>query len=154
VAVAASVTLSERDGALAGPASDEEINMLRGRFKCTIGIAGAASVAILAAGCVTVANPTPTGKLAVANAAIADAIGADASQYDAADLEKARRKLARANDEAAQGDYEVAQDLAEEAEVDARLAATRARSTKAARAAAAVQESIRALDEEVARTPH
>jgi hypothetical protein len=127
--------------------------MLRGRFKCTIGIAGAASVAILAAGCVTVANPTPTGKLAVANAAIADAIGADASQYDAADLEKARRKLARANDEAAQGDYEVAQDLAEEAEVDARLAATRARSTKAARAAAAVQESIRALDEEVARTP-
>jgi hypothetical protein len=139
---------------LAGPASDEEINMLRGRFKCTIGIAGAASVAILAAGCVTVANPTPTGKLAVANAAIADAIGADASQYDAADLEKARRKLARANDEAAQGDYEVAQDLAEEAEVDARLAATRARSTKAARAAAAVQESIRGLDEEVARTPH
>jgi hypothetical protein len=138
---------------LAGSASDEEINMLRERFKRTIGIAGAASVAILATGCVTVATPSPTAKLAVANAAIADAISADASQYDAADLDKARRKLARAHDEAAQGDYGVARDLAEEAEVDARLAATRARSTKAAHAAAAVQESIRALDDEVARTP-
>ena len=128
--------------------------MLRERFKRTVGIAGATAVAMLAAGCVTVATPTPTGKLAVANAAITDAVSADASQYDAADLDKARRKLARAHDEAAQGDYGVAQDLAEEAEVDARLAATRARSTKAAQTASAVQESIRALDDEIARTPH
>ncbi|HSU43286.1 MAG TPA: DUF4398 domain-containing protein [Casimicrobiaceae bacterium] len=127
--------------------------MLGERFKRTVGIAGATAFAMLAAGCVTVATPSPTGKLDVANAAIADAVSADASQYDAADLDKARRKLARAHDEAAQGDYGVAQDLAEEAEVDARLAATRARSTKAAQAAAAVQESIRALDDEIARKP-
>jgi len=50
------------------------------------------------------------------------------------------------------GNYRVAQDLAEEAEVDARLAATRARATKSANAAAAVQASIRALDDEIART--
>jgi hypothetical protein len=117
-----------------------------------ITIAGAASFAQLWAGCVTGATPAPTGKLAVADAAIADAVSADASQYDAADLDKARRKLARAHDEVAQGNYGVAQDLAEEAEVDARLAATRARSTKSAQAAASVQASIRALNDEIART--
>jgi hypothetical protein len=138
---------------LAGPPSDEEIDMLREGFKRTIGIAGATAAAMLAAGCVTVATPSPTERLAVADAAIADAISADASQYDAAGLDKARRKLARAHDEAAQGEYGLARDLAEEAEVDARLAATRARSTKADRAAATVQESLRALDDEIARTP-
>ena len=128
--------------------------MLRQGVRRTIAIAGAASLAMLAAGCVTVATPSaPTAKLAVADAAISDAISADASQYDAADLAKAQRKLARAHDEVAQGNYDVAQDLAEEAAVDARLAATHARSTKAADAAGAVQSSIRALDEEIAHTP-
>ena len=123
------------------------------KFKRTIKIAGAASAALLAASCVTVTTPAPTGQLAVADAAISDAVSADASQYDAASLANAQRKLARAHDEAAQGDYAGAQDLAEEAEVDARLAATRARASKAAAAAASVQASIRALDDEVARTP-
>jgi len=153
-ALAASVTLSECIGALAGPASDEEIDMRNRRLEATIRIAAAASFAMLVAGCVTVATPAPTGKLAVADAAIADAISADASQYDAADLDKARRKLARAHDEVADGNYGLAQDLAEEAEVDARLAATRARATKSANAAATVQASIRALDDEIARTAH
>jgi len=127
--------------------------MLRSRLTRTIKIAGAASIAMLAAGCVTVSAPAPTRQLALADAAIADAVSADAAQFAAADLNNAQRKRARAHDEMAQGDYADAQDLAEEAEVDARLAATRARSTKSARAAAAVQESIRALDGELARTP-
>ena len=126
--------------------------MLRQGVKRTIAIAGAASFAMLAAGCVTVATPAPA-RLAVADAAISDAISADASQYDAADLAKARRKLARANDEVAKGNYDVAQNLADEAALDARLAATRARSQKAADAANALQSSIRALDDEIARTP-
>ena len=123
------------------------------RIKHTIKIAGAASAALLAASCVTVSTPAPTGQLAVADAAIADAVSADASRYDAADLANAQRKLARAHDEVAQGDYADAQDLAEEAEVEARLAATRARSAKAAAAAASVQASIRALNDEITRTP-
>jgi len=128
--------------------------MLGETVKRVVSIAGAASFAMFAAGCVTVATPAPTGALAVADAAIADAVSADAPQYDAADLAKAQRKLARAHDEVAQGNYGVAQDLAEEAQVDARLAAVHARSQKAANAAAALQSSIRALDDEIARTAH
>jgi hypothetical protein len=74
-----------------------------------------------------------------------------AATYDAADLRNAQRKLDRAHGEIAQGDYAAAKNLAEEAEVDARLAATRARSDKATRAAAEVQASIRALQDEIAR---
>lgn len=145
--------LSECDRTFAGFASDEETNMLRSRFTRTIKIAGAASVAMLAAGCVTVSTPPPTDALAVADAAVADAVSADASQFDAADLANAQRKISRARDYVAQGAYADARDLAEEAALDARLAATRARATKSARAAASVQASIRALDDEVARTP-
>jgi uncharacterized protein DUF4398 len=113
--------------------------------------AAAGSIALLAAGCVTVATAPPTSQLAVARSAIADATSADAATYDAADLRNAQRKLDRAHDEAAQGDYAIAKRLAEEAEVDARLAATRARSDKATQAAAQVQASIRALQDEIAR---
>ena len=87
------------------------------------------------------------------SAAISDAVSADAPRYDAANLNNAQRKLARAHDEVAQGDYADAQDLAEEAEVDARLAATRARAAKAAAAAASVQASVRALHDEITRSP-
>lgn len=128
--------------------------MLRQRVKRAIGIAGAASFAMMAAGCVTVATtPAPMPRLAVADAAIADAISADASRYDAADLAIAQRKLARAHDDVAQGNHDTARALAEEAAVDARLAATTSRAAKAADANAAVQSSIRALGNEIARTP-
>ncbi|HLX30428.1 MAG TPA: DUF4398 domain-containing protein [Casimicrobiaceae bacterium] len=119
----------------------------------TLRLAGLASVALLAVGCATVNVPAPTAQLAVADAAIADAVSADAARYDAADLGNAQRKIARAHDEVSQGNYATARDLAEEAEVDARLAATRSRATKAADADAAVRASIRALNDEIARTP-
>lgn len=127
--------------------------MLRSRFTRSIKIAGAASIAMFAAGCVTVPPSESTRQLALADAAITDAVSAGSAQYAPADLNNAQRKRARAHEEAAQGDYAGAQDLAEEAEVDARLAAARARSTKSAAAASAVQASIRALDDEIARTP-
>lgn len=128
--------------------------MFRQRVKKAIAIAGAASFATVVGGCVTVATtPAPTERLAVADAAISDAISADASRYDPTDLTIAQRKLARAHDEVAQGNYDDARALAEEAAVDARLAATTARATKAADANAAVQSSIRALGAEIARTP-
>ncbi|HSC22088.1 MAG TPA: DUF4398 domain-containing protein [Casimicrobiaceae bacterium] len=127
--------------------------MLDHRVKRAAAIASAACFAMLAAGCVTVATTPAAPRLAVADAAIADAISADASQYDAADLATARRKLTRAHDEAAQGNDDIARALADEAAVDARLAATTARAAKAADANAAVQSSIRALHDEIARTP-
>ena len=122
-------------------------------FARTINIAAAGCIALLAAGCATVSIPAPTARLAVADAAVADAASADAPQYAAADFRNAQRKLNRAHDELAVGNYAGARDLAEEAEVDARLAATRARAAKAARAESEVQASIRALRDELARTP-
>ena len=90
--------------------------------------------------------------MAVAKAAMSDATGAGASQYAAADYRNAQRKLDRAQDALAAGDNEAARNLAEEAEADAKLAAARARSAKAERAAAEVQAGIRALRDEMART--
>ena len=100
---------------------------------------------VAAAACVTL--------LAVADAAVSDAITAGGPEYAAVDFRNAQRRLDRAHDALALGDYIAARQLAEEAEVDARLAATRARSAKAVRAAAEVQASIRALREELERAP-
>ena len=75
------------------------------QFAHAFKIAGATSLAVLAAGCATVSAPAPTEQLAVADAAIADAVSADAPTYDAADFRNAQRKLDRAHDELAQGDY-------------------------------------------------
>ena len=108
--------------------------------------------AIGAAGCATLYGPAPTEEMAVAKAAMSDATGAGASQYAAADYRNAQRKLDRAQDALAAGDNEAARNLAEEAEADAKLAAARARSAKAERAAAEVQAGIRALRDEMART--
>ena len=114
-------------------------------------LAAAGALALAAAGCATVQSAAPTAQMAVARAAVADAASADAATYDAADLRNAQRKLDRAHAEAARGDNVAARRLAEEAQVDARLAATRARSDKAVQAAAQVQASIRALEDEIAR---
>jgi hypothetical protein len=133
-------------------ASDEEDFMQSmATTKRIFTLAAAGSLALAAAGCATVQPAAPTSQIAVARSAIADATSADAARYDAADLRNAQRKLDRAHDEMAQGDYGTAKNLAEEAELDARLAATRARSDKATRAAAEVQASIRALQDEIAR---
>ena len=122
-------------------------------FPHLLKVAGPASIALFAAGCVTVATPAPTAQLAVARSAIADAVSADALQYDPADVDVARRKLASADDEAARGNDRTAEDLAEEAAVDARLAATRTRAIKAVRAEATVQTGLRALQDEINMTP-
>jgi hypothetical protein len=133
-------------------ASDEEDFMQSiGTTKRIFTLAAAGSLALVAAGCASVQPAAPTSEMAVARAAIADAASADAATYDAVNLRNAQRKLARAHDEMAQGDYATAKNLAEEAELDARLAAARARSDKATRAAAEVQASIRALQDEIAR---
>lgn len=121
------------------------------RFARTFGIAAIAVVA--GAGCATVYGPPPTDQLAVADAAVADATAADAARLAASNLAAAQRKLTRAHQALRAGDDAVARELAEEAEVDARLAATHARAVKATRAAAQVQASNQALRDEIARHP-
>ncbi|HEX6136712.1 MAG TPA: DUF4398 domain-containing protein [Casimicrobiaceae bacterium] len=121
------------------------------RFTHPFKFAAAACGALLAVGCATVSGPPPTAQLAVASAAISDAAAAGGPEYAGAEFRDAQRKLDRAHDALAHGDDVAARQLAEEAEADARLAATRARSTKAVRAAAEVQASNRALREELQR---
>jgi len=88
------------------------------------------------AACAT--SPAPTEQVAVARAAIADATAAGGGEYSPAQLRNAQDKLARAQRAMADQDNARARALAEEAEVDARLAAARARSVKAQRAVAEV----------------
>jgi hypothetical protein len=103
------------------------------------------------AGCATV--PEPTDQLAVSRAAVADAAGSGAGEYAPVELRAAQENIERAERAIGAREYARARRLAEDAEVDARLAATKARSIKAQRAVAEVQASVRALQEELERRP-
>jgi hypothetical protein len=66
-------------------------------------------------------------------------------------MQAAREKMNRANLAMTAEDYKNARSLAEQAEVDAQLAAAKARSAKARKAAVAVQEDSRVLRREIDR---
>jgi Domain of unknown function (DUF4398) len=102
-----------------------------------------------AAGCAT--PNAPTDQMAVTRSAVADAISAGAPEYSPVELKNAQDRLDAANVAMGSKDYDAARNLSEEAEADANLAAAHARSVKAQRAAAEVQESIRALQNELVR---
>ena len=68
-----------------------------------------------------------------------------------ADLQRARDKLLQAEAAMTAKDYETARRLAAEAEVDARVAETRADASRNAANLAQVQDGIRALQDEISR---
>jgi hypothetical protein len=111
----------------------------------------AALAALVLASCATT-SPVPVEQFAVAKAAIADAVSAGAPEFAPGPLRSAQDDLDRANAAMNNRAYADARRFAEAAEVDARLAASTARSRKAQRAVAEVESGIRALREEVART--
>jgi hypothetical protein len=96
-------------------------------------------------------TPTANARLAVARAALNDARGADAAEFAPLQLKSAAEKIDAAERAVATKDHELARRLAEQAEVDARLAAAMARSAKTQRAADALQEDIRVLRQEIER---
>ena len=112
-------------------------------------VSGIAFAAVIVAGCASV--PAPTEQIAVSKAAVANAVGAGGPEFAPAEMRTAQDKLDRANQAMAAKDYERARWLAEESQVDAQLAVTKARSAKAQRAAYAVQEDSRVLREELNR---
>ena len=67
------------------------------------------------------------------------------------DLQKAREKLTQAEKAMSEKNYTVARRLAAEAEVDARVAETRSDASQNAANLAQVQNSIRALQDEINR---
>ena len=105
--------------------------------------------AALLVGCASV--PAPTEQVAVSKAAVANAVSAGGPEFAAPDMRSAQDKLARANQAMVAEDYESARWLAEHAQADADLAAAKARSAKAQKAASAVQEDSRVLQEELNR---
>jgi hypothetical protein len=112
---------------------------------------GMLAAALALAACAT--TPAPTEQMAVAKAAVADAVSAGGPEYAPGVFKSAQDKLDRANAAMAAREYNDARRYAEEAEADAKLAATTARSVKAQRAVAELDLGIRALKEELARVP-
>jgi hypothetical protein len=104
---------------------------------------------ILMAGCAS--TPPPIVQMAVARAAVNDANRVGANELAPVKLQSAVDKMTAAEKAMAAENYVLAQDLAEQAEVDAKLATAMSRSVKAQKAADAVQEDSRVLRKEIDR---
>lgn len=113
--------------------------------------------AMVWAGCATVfvtgcaSIPAPTEQIAVSKAAVANAVNAGAPELAPLEMKTARDKLDRANLALVANDNDRARQLAEQAEVDAKLAEVTAHSVKAQKAAAVSSEDTRVLREELNR---
>jgi hypothetical protein len=86
-----------------------------------------------------------------AEASINEAQSAGAFEQAGADLNRAREKLAKAQEAVKDGDEEIAQRLAVEAELDAEVAAATANNQEAQAALSELQETIRTLQDELRR---
>ncbi|OIP15547.1 MAG: hypothetical protein CO105_14510 [Comamonadaceae bacterium CG_4_9_14_3_um_filter_60_33] len=116
------------------------------------GLAILSAVALtLAVGCGTSLKTPATADVAVSKAAVANAAGAGGAQYAPVEMAAARDKLARANKAMLAKDYELAIELANQAQADAKLAQSTASSLKAQAAADVLQDDIRVLREELNR---
>ena len=105
--------------------------------------------AALIVGCASV--PPPTERIAISKVALDNAVSAGGPEFAPAEMKSAREKLARANVAMAEKDYVGAKWMAEQAQVDADLAASKSRTAQAQKAAFAVQEDSRVLREELDR---
>ena len=108
---------------------------------------------LLIGGCRSMKTPA-TSSVAVSKTAVDSAAAAGAAQYAPLEMNSAREKLDRANRALQDKDYKLANDLANQAQADARLAQSKANSEKAQAAAATLQEDIRVLRDELQRTGH
>lgn len=105
---------------------------------------------ILTAGCSSMKTPA-TASVAVSTAAVDSAAGAGGAQFAPLEMNSARENMALSNKAMARKDYKLANELAIQAQADARLAQGKADSAKAQAAANALQEDIRILREELDR---
>ncbi|OGB26756.1 MAG: hypothetical protein A3I66_21605 [Burkholderiales bacterium RIFCSPLOWO2_02_FULL_57_36] len=106
---------------------------------------------VLAAGCSSMKTPA-TASVAVSKAAVDNAAGAGGAEFAPVEMNSAREKMALSNKAMAAKDYKLANDLAIQAQADAKLAQGKANSAKAQTAANALQDDIRILREELDRT--
>src|SRR3569623_992482 len=100
---------------------------------------------VLFAGCASI--PPPTDQLAVTRAAVTDATTAGATEAAPVELKSARDKLDEAEKAMNSKDFERAKRLAEEAQVDAKLAEPKANAATALKAEERAQEATLVLRE-------
>jgi hypothetical protein len=97
--------------------------------------------------------PPPNSQVTLSDSIIRDAESAGAVQYAPVELNTAREKLEAARREMQDENNEKALRLAEEAELDARLAQLRSRTKTTRDAAAAIQASIDTMRREINTRP-
>jgi hypothetical protein len=113
----------------------------------------AAAIALISmAACASA--PIPTEQMAVGRKAVERASGTpEIVQLAPTELERARSKLALAEQAMNKKDYDAARRYADEAEAEAVLAEAHAQAMKNQRAVAEVREALRSLRDELARRP-
>ena len=112
-------------------------------------LAGVVLVAACA-GCASQKTPA-TADVAASRAAVDSAAIAGAGELAPDEMQAARDKLLRANQALAAKDYRTAENLAVQAQADAKLAQAKATSAKATAASDALNEDLRVLRQEVDR---
>jgi hypothetical protein len=103
------------------------------------------------AACSSTQKAPATADVAVSRNAVENAVSAGAAELAPAEITAARAKMMQANQALAAKDYKLARDLAGQAQADAKLAQSKANSSKATAAANALNEDLRVLREEVER---
>jgi type IV pilus biogenesis protein CpaD/CtpE len=109
----------------------------------------AVSLLALLVGCAS--TPAPDTQMAVAEAAVQTANTSNTSEHAPRELQIAISKLASARQAYERKDYIEARKLAQQAELDAQVALTRAQSVSATKAAQESGEAARVLREEINR---
>jgi hypothetical protein len=110
----------------------------------------AAITLLMLSACSSMKTPA-TADVAVSKAAVDNAVGAGGAEFAPIEMNAAREKMRLANAAMAAKDYPLAMELAKQAQVDAKLAQSKANSTKAKAAADALHEDIRIMREELNR---
>ncbi|MGE5450767.1 MAG: DUF4398 domain-containing protein [Acidobacteriota bacterium] len=113
-------------------------------------MAGACLTGAALAGCSS--QPVPNDRLAVGRSSIDAAQTAGASEMAPVELNRAREKLAKANEAVQKKDYVLARRLADEADVDAQVARSKANAQRSLRAADEVTAGLRTLRDQMNRS--
>jgi len=111
----------------------------------------AVATVLLLSACTSPQKAPATADVAVSRNAVENAVSAGAAELAPEEINAARDKMMRANQALAARDYKLARELAIQAQADAKLAQSKAVSTKASAASNQLNEDLRVLREEVDR---
>ncbi len=120
------------------------------RMMTRVGLVGIAGLTMLMVGCASM--PPPTEQIAVSKATVSRAVSVGGNEYAPMELRSATEKMNAAEEAMDNEEYLKARRLAEQAQLDASLAETRAALAKAQQAVKSAEESNRVLRLEIDRT--